>query len=248
MAITIGSPGGPRDPGKNDRQLRERLRGATPVSGPGSTSGGGGYGGGSGGGSGSAGRYGAFGAIAGKPTDMWGNLLQDAYDTYGQPVNDPYQAQAQQWYNTVMTPGYTAFSPEQISQMYEQGKNQLEADVFQGWEDAYGGTMANRNLTGSGVAGLDMGKILGKEGGALSNLYGDIWQYGQDATRQDVANAVSMYPSLQSMNFQGQNAEWDRLMELLGVVGNERAAKQNADAQNSGNIWGAIGALAGLFL
>lgn len=175
----------------------------------------------------------------------WEALLQQAGGLLNQPVTDPYSGQAQQWWSTVMAPDYQAYSPEQLEGMYGQQAGQLKEDVFSQWEDAMAGRLANQGLAGSGVARMDWENLLGKEGGALGKLRGDIWNYGQDATRQDVQQALASYPAWQQMNFQNQNVQWDKLMEMLGIMGNERANKQQQSAANAQGIATVIGSILG---
>jgi hypothetical protein len=167
-----------------------------------------------------------------KQNDPWKTLSGRAMGMLDPNNPDP----ARDWYSRVMSPGYQAYSPENLEQTYQGEASKLKADVFKGWEDTLGGTIANRGTAGSGVANLDWGKLLGKEGGALSNLRGDIWRYGQDATREDTARALGM-----------ADRDWQKLMEYMGLLQGERLQDKSNKAANKAGWGQAIGSALGSY-
>jgi hypothetical protein len=164
-----------------------------------------------------------------------GMINQNTPDVYARPVSD--------WYNKVMAPGYQAYTPEYLDNLYNQGAAKLKAGVFNQWQNDYGARMANQGISGSGVANIDYGKVLGAEGGALADLYNNVQQYGMDATRQDVAQAAGMYPSLSAMNYQYGNQAWDRYAQMLGAYMQKYGIKAQQNSANAAGIGSIISSI-----
>jgi hypothetical protein len=187
-------------------------------------------------------------AASGNNANNWNGLMGQAQDLINQPVNDPYAAQIQQWYNTVMAPGYSYYTPEQMDQMYQQQAGKLQEDVFSEWNDAMTGRIANQNTAGSGVAQMDWEALLGKKGGALGDLKSNIFNQNQEATQNAVQQALAGYPAWQGLSQQQQAQQWNRIMDLLSVMSGEKDRKAAKDSANAAG-WADLGAaLIGAFL
>ncbi len=164
------------------------------------------------------------------------NYLAQAGQMINQPIQNPFLPQYQDYYQKVMAPGYEAFTPEQLNAMYQTQSGQLKEDVFSQWEDAMSERLANQNLAGSGAAKMDWEKLLGREGGALGALKGDIWNYGQNATREDIARAIGSAPIYQGQNADEQREAWNRLTQYLGIQQGEKAGQQQRQQANASGL------------
>jgi hypothetical protein len=50
-------------------------------------------------------------------------------------LNDPFRQQAGDWFSKVLAPGYQAYTPEQMKQMYQARAQQMVEDVFKPQEE-----------------------------------------------------------------------------------------------------------------
>ncbi len=168
-------------------------------------------------------------------TASWNQLLQDIYgnlQNYQNPYLQQLEGLTQQW----LSPDYQAYTPEQLQQWYEQGKQQLEGDVFKEWDEGYGRQMANQNIAGSGVGDISYGKILGQKGGALADLWGGIQQFAEQARRSDIERATSLLPVMSQL----KNLPLEQQMQLFNILTSERASAKQSQAQNNAGLGAAI--------
>jgi hypothetical protein len=178
------------------------------------------------------------------PATSWQNLVNEYYGQIQGYTPPAYQTQLEGLTQKWLDPNYKAYSDKQLQDWYSQGKAQLEGDIFNQWDAAYGRSMANQGLTGSGVAGLNMGKILGQKGGALADLWGGIQKYGDEATRADRAAAASYVPMLSQLN----NLPQEMRMQLLNILTSDRTGQRQQDSSNAAGIGTAIAGILGALI
>lgn len=171
-----------------------------------------------------------YGASKPKAGTDYDSLFQELYGGIKND-QDPYLGQMDALTKKMLDPNYKAYSDQQIQGWYDRGKGQLEGDLFKSWDEDYGRTMANRNISGSGVGNLAMGKILNQKGGALEDLWGAGQERADAATRADVDKATSMLPVMSQL----RNMSREQLMQLLGYA---QADKSGQQAQKSANASG----------
>lgn len=152
---------------------------------------------------------------------------------------DPYLGQMETLTRQWLDPNYRYYTDEQMQDQYNRGKAQLEGDVFKAWDDNYGQTMANRNLSGSGVANLAYGKILGQKGGALADLWGDIQSRNDEATRTRQNIATSLLPTMSQLS----RFPLEQQMQLLSIMQGDKSAEASKKAANAQG-WGMVAATA----
>jgi hypothetical protein len=183
--------------------------------------------------------FGPRGGAGDSQPSNWQQLIDMAMGRIQNPSQ--FTQTATNWYADVMAPGYSYYSPEQFQSLYKQGEDTLKGGIFQQMDDYYGSSMAGRGLTGSGVAGLDYGKILGQKGGALGQLWGGLQQQNIEGTQQNIARALGLGTTLDAQQ-QGN------IMDLLNVLLGEKNANAQADANDSNALGGILGIIGSLFL
>ena len=166
----------------------------------------------------------------------WNKLIQEIYQGIkgyqAPPALGQLETLTQQW----LSPTYQAYSPERQRELYEQGKSQLESDIFRQWDENYGRSMAAQGLGGSGVGNIAYGKVLGEKGGALANLWGGIQQFGEEATRADRAMGAQLVPILTQL----RNLPTEQRFQLLDILTADRTGERSQKASNAAGAGAAI--------
>jgi len=115
-------------------------------------------------------------------------------------LNDPFRQQAGDWFSKVLAPGYQAYTPEQMNQMYQARAQQMVEDVFKPQEERFAARLATSGLSGSGVAAdLWANEVMKNQNRQLGDLWSQIEQENLALTRADQAQALSMFPALSSL-------------------------------------------------
>lgn len=165
----------------------------------------------------------------------WNKLIQEIYQGI-QGYQDPYLGQLETLTQRWLDPNYQAYSPERLQEWYEQGKSQLEGDIFKEWDENYGRSMVAQGLTGSGVGNLAYGKILGQKGGALADLWGGLQQFAEQARRADIERATTLLPMMSQL----RNLPTEQRFQLLDILTADRTGERSQKASNAAGAGAAI--------
>ena len=139
-------------------------------------------------------------------------------------LNDPFRQQAGDWFSKVLAPGYQAYTPEQMNQMYQARAQQMVEDVFKPQEERFAARLATSGLSGSGVAAdLWANEVMKSQNRQLADLWSQIEQENLALTRADQAQALSMFPALSSLG---------DVLTYRGILSEDEARRFQQEYQN----------------
>lgn len=139
-------------------------------------------------------------------------------------LNDPFRQQAGDWFSKVLAPGYQAYTPEQMNQMYQARAQRLVEDVFKPQEERFAARLATSGLSGSGVAAdLWANEVMKNQNRQLADLWSQIEQENLALTRADQAQALSMFPALSSLG---------DVLTYRGILSEDEARRFQQEYQN----------------
>jgi hypothetical protein len=146
------------------------------------------------------------------------------------PMNDPYLTSIGGQYDKVVNdPNYSAYTQEQLDQMYNTRKSKL-MDEWKGNEDRFAVRLGQRGLAGTTYGNKEWREdIATPENKALADMYNDIQNQNIEATRSDKMSFMNMAPTLSNMYRSNQSYPLEAYGQYLSML---EPAEQRQFQQN----------------